>query len=55
MDFEEWMQDDGMPRMYDKDDEKYKENYDRIFGCKECGMKGGQHKMDCSRGRQNGK
>jgi len=31
------------------DQKKYAENYERIFGCKECKMKGGEHKEDCSR------
>ena len=34
-----------------QDQKKYADNYERIFGCKECKMKDGQHKMDCSRGR----
>jgi hypothetical protein len=33
-----------------KDQKKYKENYDKIFGkpCPECGLMKGRHKMDCS-------
>lgn len=37
-----------------KDQKKYSENYDRIFGkaCDECGMRGGQHKDTCAAGRK---
>ena len=45
-----WTYDSGGHK---KDHKKYAENYERIFGCKECGMKGGKHKLDCSRGSTN--
>ena len=34
-----------------KDQKKYAENYERIFGkpCEECGMRGKQHKLSCSK------
>ena len=45
-----WTYDSGGHK---KDQKKYAENYERIFGCRECKEKGGQHKMDCSRGRSD--
>jgi hypothetical protein len=35
----------GMRSGYDH--KKYSDNYAKIFGCKECKMKDGKHKMDC--------
>jgi hypothetical protein len=46
-----WQYDSGGKH---KDQKKYVENYERIFGCKECGVKGGQHKMDCSNKSKEG-
>ena len=42
-----WQYDSGG---HSKDYAAYRENYEKIFGkpCPECGMKKGQHKMDCS-------
>lgn len=44
-----WKYDSGG---HHKDHKKYSENYEKIFGkpCEECGMRGGQHKMSCSKG-----
>lgn len=44
-----WTYDSGGKSKY-QDKEKYAANYERIFGkpCKECGMKKGKHKLDCS-------
>ena len=40
----------GSKRRTGSDQNKYNEGWDNIFGkpCKECGLKKGQHKMDCS-------
>jgi len=40
----------GSKRRAGANDKAYADNWDKIFGkpCKECGLKGGQHKMDCS-------
>jgi len=32
-----------------RDQQKYAENYERIFGCKECKKKGGEHEPTCSK------
>lgn len=47
-----WKYDSGGHK---KDDQKYKENYAKIFGkpCVECGLEKGQHKMDCTMNWRN--
>lgn len=45
----------GSKRRNGSDQSKYNEGWDNIFGkpCSECGMKNGEHKLDCSRNWRN--